>query len=1659
MKKFVFVFCLLSLSVAAVGQMSNGRFGNEWIDFNQQYFKILVAQDGVYRIPFQALAAQGVDVSESSNIHLYHFGELVPVHVGEDYIEFFGRKNRGELDQFLYKNGKADMLNPEYSLFTDTSAYFLAVASSEDAPGKRFTVVENDLTNLPAKEEWYWGERLSNVNTNNIFVQNDLGDYNESVFQRGEGFSSGLSPSRTFTFKPDNIHTGALDSARFELRFVTRGLAWHALEINLNTQKIISDSIPGHQLQNISFGKLAPELLIEEKVTVQRASTEGADQYAIGVAKLTYPRKFNFNNSSGFHFNLIGDGSPKYLEIENFKADGAEPILYDLTTSTRKITRLENGKVLIKIEAFTGDREFYLVNSASGVTLVNNLVNKNFANYNNLDGDYIIITSRKLRADGQGNDLPQEYAEYRRSTGFNPVILEVEDLYDAFAYGVQRHSLAVRNLAHFAKANWTNPRYILLLGKGRVFNDIRGYNAATDAIFFVPTFGSPGADNLLVASNDSQVPVIPVGRIAATKPADIQLYLNKLRDYEDPVSQSAEDRAWRKQVIHLGGGKTSGEQFSIEGNMDAMNNILSNNAFGADIYTYYKRSNDATQRLESEKINELLQQGVGVITFFGHGGPTIIDISIGDPATYTNNRKYPVMFALGCSSGDLHFNGTSYSENFVLQPNRAGIAFVGTSAEGFIGSLGSFQQSLYTRLGGEFYGKGLGDAMQQTIQQYDNATSNQDIRMLIQQYTFHGDPAIVISPYAAPDYVVDRRSIQFNPSLANVQQDSLDINLQVLNVGKNIRDSLTLEIVREFPDGTTSTLLDTIPTPAYRSDALSYRFPVGGTNAAGYNRFYIQLDKENAFEELPTPEAEFNNELTDDSGNKGIQLYIFDEGIAPIEPRPFAIVNAQSLKLLASTANVFESEKRYLMQIDTTAQFNSPLRRDTAFVTRGGLLTWQPQIQFKDSTAYYWRVAPDSIVGLNYNWTTSSFTYIPNSSPGWRQGHYFQFLDNDFSSLELPGGTRQLQFEENPSYLDFRIFTYSGGGYFDYATVNNITNQYTFGIGGGGVTICVFDGVSGDPWENEYISRSNPGKFGSVVESWPGQAWTIFPYSTRTPEARKKVIDFLNDTIPDGHYVFLYTIQHLTTTYEPEEWAQDTMFDKTLMDVLAENGATQIQQAAAEGARPYAIFYRKGMSTPLFFEELAVSVNDTVSRSIIVPGFKDQGGMVAQRIGPARNWERLRQQFEQIEDADQYAVNVYGIRNDGAKVLLIETYTGRDTSLNQIKAGDFPFLELAFNARDSANRSPAQFGYWQVLYEGLPEAALNPLTSDFQFKRDTLQEGEMLELDINIANVSRYDMDSLLVKFSIISSDNRVRIDTMRLQPLLQQDTLVAHFRYPTKGLRGKQQLIVEVNPDEDQPELSHFNNVGSLEFFVVGDMRNPLVDVMFDGVRIMNGDLVAARPQIVATLRDENRYLPLIDTASLRISLRYPDDSPTADPRRIPADSLNFEFKTTDKGTTATIHYTPEFTQDGTYMLLINGRDASGNLTGSIDFQVEFEVITDSKISNVLNYPNPFSTATQFVYTLSGVEAPSHYIIQIMTVSGRIVRELTELDLGSLRIGTHRTDYAWDGTDMYGDRLANGVYLYRMVVKDRDSNNYERYDNGTDRFFRNNMGKLVILR
>ena len=158
-------------------------------------------------------------------------------------------------------------------------------------------------------------------------------------------------------------------------------------------------------------------------------------------------------------------------------------------------------------------------------------------------------------------------------------------------------------------------------------------------------------------------------------------------------------------------------------------------------------------------------------------------------------------------------------------------------------------------------------------------------------------------------------------------------------------------------------------------------------------------------------------------------------------------------------------------------------------------------------------------------------------------------------------------------------------------------------------------------------------------------------------------------------------------------------------------------------------------------------------------------------------------------------------------------------------------------------------------------------------------------------------------------------------------------------------------------------------------------------------------------------------------------------------------------------IEYNPTLEKDGVYELLVRAHDKSGNASGNLEYKISFEVVNATTITEIFNYPNPFSTQTHFVFTLTGTEPPPFITIRILTVTGRVVREITQDELGPLRIGRNKTEYAWDGRDEFGDQLANGVYLYQVIVKDDQLQDVEKRTTAADHFIKKGFGKMYLLR
>ncbi len=1664
----VSLLCFFSLSAKA--QMWTGQdtlYGYEWIDYDKTWYKFYVSEDGWYRIPYESLENILPANLPAQNIALYRLGRPVPLHASTsgpmqagDYLEFYGRKNRAELDSFLFAQPE-QMFNPYVSLFNDSAAYFLSW--DEQVAFEGFVEeVPNDVSAPPPAEPYCMVDAL--VAFFDSYVKRAVSyggsEVSSSHFRDAEGYSSGWSTDRSVLLETPDVYIGGPD-AQLSLSFTGR-FGNHLQQVWLNGQLLEEFSSYGMIGQKPVYN-IAPQALSQQTEVEIKGVFDNFDKIKTGYVRLRYARGFAFGQDTLFSFSLSANGNPHYLEISGYESgSGGLPALYDLTNGYRLAAVYENNLLKFLLPAAQGARDLLLVKE-NIYQEVSSLEPVTFTNIPDHPAAFIVVYHKALNALYEGEHPVDAYVEYRSAAPGNAmsaVAIEVDQLYDQFAYGIRRHPLAIRNFAFFAKKHWPEASYLFIIGRGYQYPGIRYASQLAEregTYFFVPTFGYPPSDNLLVADAAVTEMALSIGRFPAKSPKEVMDYLNKVKEFEAnqvDLEQTIADKIWMKEVMHLGGGGSTGEQQYIKGVLLQMENTIENNRFGGHVTSFYKTSSDPIETTQSEALKQRINEGISILSFFGHSSANVFDFNFDNPDTYDNFGKYPWLMSYGCFSGNAFINNVGIGERFVLAPGRGSIAFSASTSFGFSTSLERLGKRTYELLGDELYGMGIGDVLRKSAEYLWASASVGDVE-LGEQNVLQGDPSLRLNAHPGPDYLVDEASVGFDPELLNTELDSFDFFFDLVNLGYYLKDtSIRVQIEQELPDGNRVLLIDTfVAAPAFRS-ALRFTLPGFGEASRGMNRFYVTLDADNMLEELPAA-AENNNYLRGADGQEGVPVYIVSNDLLLVSPPDFAIVQNENPTLRFSTLNPFAERQKYIFQIDTTEHFNSPLLQEGIVEATGGAISWTPALTMYDSTVYYWRVSPDSLPPVGYRWKYASFIYLPQSERGWNQSHYFQFAKDHTLYMEWPEENRTLDFASN--FIDVkiknRIYTPPYGIPRYFIDNETIASYYGYSAFPAGVMVGVLDSLTAEPW-------INPGglPYGDdyAITNQGG-----FLFATDSPEDRAELIDFLENTVPDGFYVVFFTVQKSSDySYAPESWVDD------LIPYLQSQGCSMVAQLPNLNAvQPYSLFYRKGH--PEFgVHETITEPGEVTEQHNAVPGDWYFGHLTSPPIGPSASWESLHWAWGAQDSSDVVEIRIHGLKASGQDTLLMTGLTSGIQDLQNIDAAQFPYLQLEYVAEDEVHRSPPQLLFWRVHYQGLPDAAVAP-NKHFSFHADTLQQGDRLQLELAVENVSDYDLDSLLVRFSLLNANNELIETDKRFAPLPAGDSLQIFFTYDTHELEGNYFVIVLLNPDGDQEESTLENNRLIHKFQVVRDERNPLLDVTFDGEHIFDGDLVSARPEVIIQLKDENAFLPVTDSTAFRLLLKEPDGNL----RRLyfSQPELTF-FPATGEDNRARVRWTPEFEQDGAYSLYISAQDASGNASGDLnyvlsqsefgyDLEQRFRVITQSSISNVLNYPNPFSTQTYFVYTLTGSEPPATFRIQIYTVSGRLVRELTQADLGPLRIGTHRTDLPWDGTDAYGERLANGVYLYRILAQDAQGREFDFYPTGADTYFKQGFGKLVIIR
>ncbi len=178
------------------------------------------------------------------------------------------------------------------------------------------------------------------------------------------------------------------------------------------------------------------------------------------------------------------------------------------------------------------------------------------------------------------------------------------------------------------------------------------------------------------------------------------------------------------------------------------------------------------------------------------------------------------------------------------------------------------------------------------------------------------------------------------------------------------------------------------------------------------------------------------------------------------------------------------------------------------------------------------------------------------------------------------------------------------------------------------------------------------------------------------------------------------------------------------------------------------------------------------------------------------------------------------------------------------------------------------------------------------------------------------------------------------------------------------------------------------------------------DGVQIMDGDYVAARPLVLVHLYD----LGGGGTGSPTVEF-YVDNVRVG----------GAVSRTADDPTFAPV------LSNGAHEFRV--RVSQQNGSGILDTVAQTTVlnVTDQfKILQMFNYPDPFAADTWFTFVITGNAPPEELMVRIYTVAGRKIREI-KAPAGSLQVGFNRI--FWDARDAQGDEVANGYYLYQLQI------------------------------
>ena len=689
-------------------------------------FRIYVAEDGVYQVPFDALGSPR-QYFTSAQLQLTRGEKDIPLWVEDggdgrfepgDFLSFVAQMpvdagaSRGEVSRYEVYRLVAGAWRPS-RIISDALGTVTDTSESNVRSVRRFEV--NRLRTILEREDsetWFWA-RLSHVD------------------------------APTFSFElPVSQHDAIIDVGLTGLSADTHagdaGLKQHRVELLLNDSKIAEAEWDGQESVIMRAEGLNPELSLAAtnrlEIRVPARTPENADWPLVDLSLLSWISvREPFESATAGQVRLDAGGGHRLVP----RATLPGTVLY--SPDGRRV-ELDTSAGPTRLDL---DGAWHLV--APGGYMAPSWVIAGSAgrpDLRNRPAEYVIITHASLL------EAVEPLAEWHRSEGLTVEIVDVDDVYDQFAYGLPTPE-AIRDYLSHARTSWNAPalRYVLLAGDaswGSIGEPVDAESLHEEQIAdrnLVPTMrvrahGELAAsDNALVQSSaDDWRPELAIGRMPAGTPDELRWMIEKRLAY----AREAGPGPWRREIAWVTDATESFQKTTSALAREAQLRGFS----GINVFP-----DPAGQGDPQAPLLHAFDQGKLLVHFLGHGGRFVwrtgpIDysrardlFSMQDLTRLEPNARLPMVLSMTCSSGPFdHPNADSMAEAMLKSPSRGAIAVLAASWR--VPPSQAFSSRLV---------RAITDGSTSIGEAVMAAKRGETNRWLVESYNLFGDPALKLA--------------------------------------------------------------------------------------------------------------------------------------------------------------------------------------------------------------------------------------------------------------------------------------------------------------------------------------------------------------------------------------------------------------------------------------------------------------------------------------------------------------------------------------------------------------------------------------------------------------------------------------------------------------------------------------------------------------------------------------------------------------------------------------------------------------------------------------------------------------------------------------------------------------------------------------------------